>query len=156
MKRGKLHSRCFGTGDWNQRSLPNKSLDIFSIWSHQVQASKCFSTPGQIQLKLGKVTLQQLLLDWVFFVIIYLLTFIGNACGMVLGTAMLSLSWNISTIGWITLKFGTDVDVHHGTKCNNVGDPLTFHLALPSSQNIHLSNTFIYDLILAKHTQLRW
>ncbi len=45
------------------------------------------------------------------------------------------------------MKFGTHTHVPLRMNCNNLGDPITFHQALSSSQSFNLSNTLVYDQI---------
>lgn len=49
------------------------------------------------------------------------------------------------TIGWITLKFGSDIYVPHKVNCNNFGDPFIFDLASSVGQKFSLSNSLVYD-----------
>ncbi len=48
------------------------------------------------------------------------------------------------------MKFGTHIHVSLRINCDDYGDPLTFHLASSSGQNFSLSNTLVYDQMLAK------
>lgn len=60
-----------------------------------------------------------------------------------------ALEWNVTTaIGWIIMKFDTDIHVPLRMNINKFCDPLTFDLTPSSGQN--LSNTLFYDQILAK------
>ncbi len=69
-----------------------------------------------------------------------------NASSMALGMAV-SACWlihhfgpNISTtIGWIVIKFCTDVHGSQRMNPTDFGDPLTFSLAPPAGQSFHLS-----------------
>ncbi len=54
---------------------------------------------------------------------------------------------NISTtIGWINMKFCTNIHGPQKMNPKNFGDPLTFPLAPPSDQNFNMSNTLIRDI----------
>lgn len=50
----------------------------------------------------------------------------------------------------IAMKVCTDILVPYRRNCNNLGDPLTLHLAPSSGQTFTLSNTLVHDHLPAK------
>ncbi len=45
----------------------------------------------------------------------------------------------------IVMKFSTDIHVPVRMNCNQFADPLTFHTAPSSGQNLSSSNTLVHD-----------
>lgn len=62
--------------------------------------------------------------------------------------------WNISTaIGWIGVKFGSEIHAPLGKNCNHFGDPLTSHLVPAWGQKFSLSDTLVHVHIHANHVK---
>lgn len=49
----------------------------------------------------------------------------------------------IKTMGWIVMKFGSEIHAPDKMNCNNFGDPFNFYLALSSGHNFNLPNICI-------------
>lgn len=70
----------------------------------------------------------------------------GMALGMAVSVFLSStlVQTEITTIGWIVMKCGSDIHVPLRLNCNNFSDPLTFHRALYASHNLNWSNRLLW------------
>lgn len=57
----------------------------------------------------------------------------------------------LTTIGWIAMKFRTDIPVPLRINCNHFGDPLTFNLPSLSGQRFYY---IFYFILISFYSQM--